>query len=44
VLTLLKKNKYKFPATIELEYEVPAGSTAVEEVKKCVAYAKNILA
>jgi sugar phosphate isomerase/epimerase len=44
VLTLLKKNKYKFPATIELEYEVPAGSTPVEEVKKCVAYAKNILA
>jgi sugar phosphate isomerase/epimerase len=43
VLTLLKKNKYKFPATIELEYEVPAGSTPVEEVKKCVAYAKNIL-
>jgi sugar phosphate isomerase/epimerase len=44
VLSLLKKKKYKFPATIELEYEVPAGSTAVEEVKKCVAYAKNILA
>ncbi len=44
VLTLLKTKKYKFPATIELEYEVPAGSTAVEEVKKCVAYAKNILA
>lgn len=44
LLTLMKKNKYKFPATVELEYEVPAGSTAVEEVKKCVAYAKNILA
>jgi hypothetical protein len=41
---LLKKNKYKFPATIELEYEVPAGSTPVAEVKKCVEYAKNILA
>ena len=44
VLTLLKTKKYKFPATIELEYEVPAGSTAVAEVKKCVEYAKNILA
>jgi len=44
VLTLLKKKKYKFPATIELEYDVPSGSTAVEEVKKCVAFAKNILA
>jgi L-ribulose-5-phosphate 3-epimerase UlaE len=43
LLTAMKKNKYKFPATIELEYEIPAGSDAVTEVKKCVEYAKAIL-
>jgi len=30
VLQLMKKKKYKFPATIELEYEVPADSDAVK--------------
>ena len=43
VLTLMKTNKYKFPATIELEYDIPAGSDAVKEVIKCREYAKNIL-
>lgn len=43
VLQLMKKNKYKFPATIELEYEVPADSDAVKEVAKCVEYAKKAL-
>lgn len=43
ILTLLKENKYKFPATIELEYPIPAGSDAVQEVRKCLAYAKNAL-
>lgn len=43
ILTLMKEKKYKFPATIELEYDIPAGSDPVSEVKKCVAYAKNIL-
>jgi hypothetical protein len=32
------------PATIELEYDVPAGSDAVREVKKCVAFCKAALA
>jgi len=44
ILLLLKNKKYKFPATIELEYDVPEGSDAVKEVAKCVEYAKNILA
>lgn len=44
ILQLLKVKKYKFPATIELEYQIPAGSDAVKEVKKCVAYSKNALA
>jgi sugar phosphate isomerase/epimerase len=43
ILSLIKTKKYKFPATIELEYDVPEGSDAVKEVAKCVAYAKNIL-
>lgn len=44
VLALMKKNGYKFPATIELEYNIPAGSDAVKEVIKCREYAKNALA
>ncbi|PAW93661.1 xylose isomerase [Mucilaginibacter sp. MD40] len=43
VLQLMKKNKYKFPATIELEYKIPEGSDAVAEVKKCRAYAAEAL-
>ncbi len=43
ILMLLKKKKYKIPVSIELEYEIPEGSDAVKEVRKCVAYAKSIL-
>jgi len=43
ILTLLKDKKYKIPATIELEYDIPAGSDAVAETKKCVDYAKAAL-
>jgi sugar phosphate isomerase/epimerase len=43
ILSLVKNKKYKFPVTIELEYEVPEGSDAVKEVAKCVDYAKGIL-
>jgi sugar phosphate isomerase/epimerase len=43
VLQLLKTQKYKFPANIELEYPIPQGSDPVTEVKKCLAYAKNCL-
>ncbi len=44
VLQLLKKEKYPFPANMELEYQVPEGSTIVEEGKKCFAYVKKCLA
>ena len=44
VLQLLKTQKYKFPANIELEYPIPQGSDPVAEVKKCLAYIKNCLA
>ncbi|MES2276526.1 MAG: TIM barrel protein [Bacteroidota bacterium] len=43
VLLLLKKKRYKFPATIELEYKIPAGSDDVKEVTKCREYAAAIL-
>lgn len=42
-LELMRTRKYKFPATIELEYEIPAGSDAVKETAKCVEYAKKAL-
>ena len=44
VLQLLKKEKYGFPANIELEYQIPEGSTVVAEMKKCLQYCKDALA
>ena len=43
VLQLLKKEKYPFPANIELEYPIPEGSDRVTEVKKCFAFCKAVL-
>jgi sugar phosphate isomerase/epimerase len=43
VLGLLRDKKYRIPATIELEYDIPSGSNAVEETKKCFEYAKKML-
>ncbi|EAR02411.1 sugar phosphate isomerase/epimerase family protein [Maribacter sp. HTCC2170] len=42
-LQLIRDNKYTFPGTIELEYKIPEGSNAVEEVKKCLDYCKSAL-
>ena len=44
ILQLMKKEKWTFPADIEVEYEIPKGSTAVAEVAKCVRYCKDALA
>ncbi len=44
VLQLIKKEKWPFPADIELEYKIPDGSDAVKEVAKCVQYCKEALA
>ncbi|TXE13575.1 sugar phosphate isomerase/epimerase family protein [Algoriphagus aquimarinus] len=44
LLNLISKNKYKFPATIELEYQVPEGSDPVKEVQKCVEFCEKALA
>lgn len=43
VLQLMRDQKYKFPATVELEYEIPEGSDAVKEVKKCLEYCRKAL-
>ncbi|MEO5891436.1 MAG: TIM barrel protein [Ferruginibacter sp.] len=43
ILTLLKEKKYAIPATIELEYDIPAGSDAVKETKTCLLFAKQAL-
>jgi sugar phosphate isomerase/epimerase len=43
ILLLMKKNKWTFPATVELESPIPADSDAVKEVKKAVDYAKSVL-
>ena len=44
VLQLMRKEKWTFPANIELEYKIPEGSDAVKEVAKCVQYCKEALA
>lgn len=44
ILQLMKREKWTFPADIELEYRVPEGSDAVMEVVKCVQFCKQSLA
>ncbi len=44
VLQLMRKEKWTFPADIELEYQIPAGSNSVAEVAKCVQYCREALA
>lgn len=42
-LLMMQREKYKFQATIELEYKIPQGSDVLTEISKCVAYAKKVL-
>lgn len=44
ILQLVAKNKWKMPASIELEYNIPEGSDAVQEVRKCLDYCRRALA
>ena len=44
ILQVMKKEKYTFPASIEMEYTVPQGSDAVKEVAKCFQFCKAALA
>ena len=43
VLQLMRKNKLKFPATIEMEYTEPDDSDAVKEVTACVEFCRKAL-
>ncbi len=43
ILQLVKKNKWKIPGSVELEYNIPEGSDAVAEVRKCVDYCRSAL-
>ena len=43
VLQLLKREQWPIYADIELEYQVPSGSDAVQEVAKCLQYCKEAL-
>jgi sugar phosphate isomerase/epimerase len=44
ILQLMRKEKWTFPADIELEYRIPEGSNSVAEVRKCVEYCREALA
>jgi sugar phosphate isomerase/epimerase len=43
ILQLVKKNQWKIPGSVELEYDIPEGSDAVKEVRKCVEYCRSAL-
>jgi sugar phosphate isomerase/epimerase len=43
ILQLVKKNRWTMPVTIELEYDIPPGSDAVQEVAKCLEYCREAL-
>ena len=44
VLRLMKKEQYKFPASIEFEYPLPPGSDTMTEIAKCVKFCQETLA
>jgi sugar phosphate isomerase/epimerase len=43
ILQMVKKNNWTIPGSIELEYNIPDGSDAVQEVRKCVEYCRAAL-
>jgi sugar phosphate isomerase/epimerase len=43
ILQMVKKNTWRIPASIELEYDIPEGSDAVQEVRKCVEFCRTAL-
>lgn len=44
LLLTMQRDKHTYPAAIEMEYDVPAGSDAVKETAKCLAFCKAALA
>lgn len=43
ILQTVQKHRYTMPATIEMEYDVPSGSTPVAEVRTCVDFCRRVL-
>ncbi len=43
ILQLMRRERWTFPADIELEYKIPEGSNAIAEVAKCVHYCREAL-
>lgn len=43
ILQTMKRRQWRFPASLELEYRIPEGSTAVLETKKCVEFCADAL-
>jgi sugar phosphate isomerase/epimerase len=43
ILQMVKKNKWKFPGSIEVEYAIPEGSDSVKEVRNCLEYCRKAL-
>ncbi len=43
LLHSMARNGWTFPADIELEYPIPQGSDAVQEVSRCVEFCRNAL-
>ncbi len=43
VLRIMRDGKYKFPATVEMEYKIPEGSSSVKEVQKCLEFCRKVL-
>lgn len=44
ILQLMKREKYTFPAMIEMEYPTPPTSSVMDEMARCVQYCKDALA
>ena len=44
ILQLVKREKYKFMATIEMEHPIPESSSVMAELAKCVKYCREALA
>jgi sugar phosphate isomerase/epimerase len=43
ILQLMRKQRWRFPASIELEYAIPQSSDAVKEVRTCLEYCRAAL-
>jgi hypothetical protein len=43
VLRLIRDNKWNIQATIEFEYKVPAGSSRMAEIARCIKFCRDAL-